>query len=188
VALRLLHEPKLLARERQIEVRVGEVGRQRRGITEENQGGLVLVPVMQHVRQVEARLGVAGFLLERSLEACAGFIRTPCPVVEIAQIDEGRDVFRVEVQGALIRALGVGPGGRVFVQLAAAVEPGLGGLSRFPARPTEGHDARRGDPRREVESKLASVLDPQALDDRPQRPPVRELLMSVTEHQSVVKS
>jgi hypothetical protein len=51
VVLRLLHEPELLARERQIEVGVGKVRRERRGVAVENQGGLVLAPVMQHVRQ-----------------------------------------------------------------------------------------------------------------------------------------
>jgi hypothetical protein len=86
-----------------------------------------------------------GSLLDRPLEARAGFVRAPCPVVEVSEIDEGRDVLRIELKGAPIRPLGFGPGGRIVVQLKAAVEPGLRRLSRFAARPSEGYDARRGD-------------------------------------------
>jgi hypothetical protein len=61
MALRLLHEFELLARERQIEVSISEIRRERRGGAIENQRSLVLVPVMQIVRQVEARFCVAAW-------------------------------------------------------------------------------------------------------------------------------
>src|SRR5262245_4565661 len=140
VPLCLLHELQLLARERQVEVCVGEVGRERRGIAVKDQGGLVLAPVMQHVRQVEARLRVTGFLLDRPLEAPAGFVRAAGAVVKIPQVDEGRDVFGVELDGALVRALSFGLGRRIVVQFKAAVEPLLGRLRLFPARTAEGDD------------------------------------------------
>src|SRR4030095_8523437 len=61
MALRLLTECERLARERQIEVSISEIRRERRGGAIENQRSLVLVPVMQLVRQVEARLCVAAW-------------------------------------------------------------------------------------------------------------------------------
>src|SRR5262249_37175773 len=69
------------------------------------------------------------------------------------------------------------------IQLKAAVEPALRRLRRFATRPSKGYDARRDDQRRKVEGELACVLGPQTLDHGSQRPPGRQLLVSVAEHE-----
>src|SRR5262245_66267013 len=43
--------------------------RERGGIAIENQSGLVLAPIVQHVCQIEARLRIVGFLLDRALRS-----------------------------------------------------------------------------------------------------------------------
>jgi hypothetical protein len=103
VTLRLFHELELLGRKRELEARIGEVGCERDRIAVEDQGRLVFPPVMQDVGEIEASLGVAGILRNRSLEACAGLVRAFLAIMQVPEVNQRRDVLWVEFKGALIR-------------------------------------------------------------------------------------
>src|SRR2546426_11675480 len=79
VALGHLHQAELFAGEREVEVRVSEVGVQGGRITEQDEGRLVLAPIMKHVPEVEARLGVRRLELDGPLEASYCLVETPLP-------------------------------------------------------------------------------------------------------------
>ena len=69
MALGLLHLSELFAGEGEVEVRVGELGVQGGGILVQDQRRLVLVPIVQHVPEVEAGLGVRRLEFDGLLEA-----------------------------------------------------------------------------------------------------------------------
>src|SRR5262245_53069737 len=85
MALGHLHLAQLFAGEREVEVRVSEVWIQRGGISKEDEGGLILGPIVQHISEVEASLGVRRLERDGPREAPSRLVQMPLPIVQVPQ-------------------------------------------------------------------------------------------------------